>query len=64
MPEFQDWPWDLTFSQLTPGRYTFFAIDGLFGPVAMRVPVDLKQGETKSLQLGFPVDSGEASLEP
>ncbi|RKI10450.1 carboxypeptidase regulatory-like domain-containing protein [Corallococcus sp. AB030] len=64
VPEFQDWPWDLTFSQLPPGRYTFFAIDGLFGPVAMRVPVDLKPGETQSLRLGFPVDSGEASLEP
>lgn len=52
------------FSQLPPGRYTFFAIDGLYGPVAQRVPVEVKQGETQPLRLGFPVDSGGTSFVP
>ncbi|NRD54101.1 carboxypeptidase regulatory-like domain-containing protein [Corallococcus exiguus] len=58
------WRTDFAFSHLPPGRYTFFAVDGEFGPSVLRVPVDLKQGEMKSLRLGFPADSGGTLLVP
>ncbi|NOJ94716.1 carboxypeptidase regulatory-like domain-containing protein [Corallococcus coralloides] len=58
------WRVDFDFSHLPPGRYTFFAVDGWFGPSVLRVPVDVKQGETKSLRLGFPADSGGTPLVP
>ncbi|WP_223646229.1 hypothetical protein [Corallococcus sp. EGB] len=47
-------------------RYTLFAIepqqDGATS--VLRVPVELKQGETKSLQLSFPTESGGTWLVP
>ncbi|WP_367616395.1 carboxypeptidase regulatory-like domain-containing protein [Corallococcus exercitus] len=55
---------DFAFSQLPSGRYTFFAVDGGYGPAVLRVPVDLKQGETKSLRPGFPSESGGTPLVP
>ncbi|CAM4416271.1 carboxypeptidase-like regulatory domain-containing protein [Corallococcus exiguus] len=58
------WRTDFAFSHLPSGRYTFFAVDGEFGPSVLRVPVDLKQGEMKSLRLGFPADSGGTLLVP
>ncbi|WP_233585745.1 carboxypeptidase-like regulatory domain-containing protein [Corallococcus sp. CA054B] len=58
------WRVDFDFSHLPPGRYTFFAVDGWFGPSVLRVPVDVKQGEAKSLRLGFPADSGGTPLVP
>ncbi|WP_404362240.1 carboxypeptidase-like regulatory domain-containing protein [Corallococcus coralloides] len=58
------WRVDFDFSHLPPGRYTLFVVDGWHGPSVLRVPVDLKQGETKSLQLGFPADNGGTWLVP
>nr|WP_240672931.1 carboxypeptidase regulatory-like domain-containing protein [Corallococcus coralloides] len=64
VPGYQYWRGDFSFSHLPPGRYTFFAVDGWYGPSVLRVPVDVKQGETKFLPLGFPADSGGTPLVP
>ncbi|MHA7631396.1 carboxypeptidase-like regulatory domain-containing protein [Corallococcus sp. M7] len=58
------WRVDFDFSHLPPGRYSLFVVDGLHGPSVLRVPVDVKQGETKSLPLGFPSESGGTWLVP
>ncbi|WAS83580.1 MULTISPECIES: carboxypeptidase-like regulatory domain-containing protein [unclassified Corallococcus] len=62
---YEYWQKDFSFSHLPDKRYTLFAIepqDGAFS--VLRVPVDLKQGETKSLRLGFPSESGGTWLVP
>ncbi|WP_237726667.1 carboxypeptidase-like regulatory domain-containing protein [Corallococcus coralloides] len=59
MPDARYWQKDFSFSHLPDKRYTLFAIEPQDGAFAvLRVPVDLKPGETKSLQPGFPSDSG------
>ncbi|NOJ94717.1 carboxypeptidase regulatory-like domain-containing protein [Corallococcus coralloides] len=65
MPDAQFWRKDFAFSQLPEARYTLFVIEPQDGAIAvLRVPVDLKQGETKSLPLGFPIESGGTLLVP
>ncbi|NOJ94718.1 carboxypeptidase regulatory-like domain-containing protein [Corallococcus coralloides] len=63
-PGADEWRVDFDFSHLAPGRYTLFVVDGWYERSVLRVPVDVKQGETKSLQPGFPSENGGTWLVP
>ncbi|RKH26180.1 carboxypeptidase regulatory-like domain-containing protein [Corallococcus sp. AB030] len=65
MPVYAYWQKDFSFSHLPDKRYTLFAVEPQDGATAvLRVPVDLKPGETQSFQPGFPIESGGTFLVP